>query len=215
MLTRRRITTLMSATGAAAALAVGGSAVASNGPDEAHVSGPSPAASPAPIGEIQPDQAAAFRVFRRPQRAGDEIPADVAAAVAGPGRFGRNPGLARAVETPTGKGWVVPGRGVVCLVVPGLSGGYGTTCSPTAAAADDGLNLQLVAEDESSSSTLVPDGARVVVAQDDATTDAVQPDASGMASVDTTDAERVTVITEDGRSSTPVPEPDATVTPAG
>lgn len=214
MLTRRT-TGLLSVAGAVAALAVGGSAIASSEPDETYAPGPSPRAVPVPIGEIQPDQAAAFRVFRRPQRPSDAIPADVAAAVASPARFGRNPGLARAVQTPTGKGWVVPGRGVVCLVVPGAAEGYVTTCNPTAAAVDDGLNLQLVSPDESTSATLVPDGGRVVVAQDDDTTDTVRPDASGMANADTTDAERVTVITDDGRSTTPVPEPDATVAPAG
>lgn len=215
MLTRRRATHLLAASAAVAALAVGGSAVASNDPVDAPVPGPSPFASPVPIGEIQPDQAAAFAVLRRPQRSTDRMPADVAAGVAGPGRFGRNAALARAITTETGKGWVVPGRGVVCLVLPSGDGGYATTCNPTAAAAREGLSLQLVGPDEASSSTLVPDGGRVVVAQDDATTETVRPDASGVASTDTTDAERVTVITDDGRSTTPVPETDGTVSPTG
>jgi hypothetical protein len=215
MLTPRRMTLLFSATGAAAALAVGGSALASDDRTEDQAPALSPTAMVVPIGEIQPDQAAAFRVLRRPQRPSDLMPADVAAGTAGPGRFGRNPGLARAVETLAGKGWVVPGRGVICLVVPDTDQGYGTSCTPTAVAARDGLDLQLVGPEESTSSTLLPDGARVVVAQDDATTDTVRPDASGMATVDTTDTKRVTVITEDGRSTTPVPEPDGTVAPAG
>jgi hypothetical protein len=211
----RRVTLALSAAGAVAALAAGGSAVASNEPEESYAPGPSPAATPAPIGAVQVDQAAAFRVFRRPRRASDVIPADVAAAMAGPGRFGRNPGLSRAVQTPSGKGWVVPGRDVVCLIAPSPTEGYITTCNSTTAASDDGLKLQIVTPEESSSSTLLPDGGRVVVAQDDATTETVQPDASGMANADTTDAARVTVITEDGRSSVPVPEADGTVAPAG
>jgi hypothetical protein len=215
MLTHRRITLLLSGTGAVAALAVGGSAVAFNDAPVETEPTPAPSFAPAPIGEIQPDQAAAFRVFRRPQQPSDVMPADVAAAVAGPGRFGRNPGLARAVETATGKGWVVPGRGVVCLVVPRDTEGYATTCNPTSVATDNGLSLQIVAPGESSSSTLVPDGARVVVAQEDDSTDAVRPDASGMAATDTTDAERVTVVTDEGRSTMPVPEPDGTVAPTG
>jgi hypothetical protein len=211
----RRLTLLLAAAGAAGTLAAGGSAIASNDPAETPVASPSPVAASPVIGAVQPDQATAFRVLRRAQRPSDAMPAEIAASVAGPGRFGRNASLARAIGTPTGKGWVVPGRGVICLVVPDDAGSYGTTCRPTSAAADEGISLQVVAPDESSSSTLVPDGARVVVSQDDATTDAVQPDTSGVASVDTTDAARVTVITGDGRSTTPVPEPDGTVAPTG
>jgi hypothetical protein len=214
MLTRR-VTTLLAATSTAAVLAVGGSAIASNGPDEAPVASPSPLAMTPVIGAIEPAQADAFRVMRRPQRPSDVMPGDIAAAMAGPGRFGRNAGLSRAIQTPTGKGWVVPGRGVICLVVPDTAGVYGTTCQATATAAADGVTLQQVGPDESSSSTLLPDGGTLVVAQDDATTDVVQPDASGVASADTTDAERVTVVSEDGRSTTPVPEADGTVAPTG
>ncbi|WP_022928092.1 hypothetical protein [Patulibacter americanus] len=214
MLTRR-VTTLLATTSTAAVLAVGGSAIASNGVDDAPVASPSPLAMTPVIGAIEPAQAAAFQVMRRPQRPSDAMPADIAAAMAGPSRFGRNAGLSRAIRTPTGKGWVVPGRGVICLVVPDAAGVYGTTCQTTAAAAEDGVTLQQVGSDESSSSTLLPDGGTLVVTQDDASTDVVQPDASGVASADTTDAERVTVVSEDGRSTTPVPEPDGTVAPTG
>jgi hypothetical protein len=143
------------------------------------------------------------------------IPADVVAQAAGPGRFGRNPELARAVETATGRGWVVPGRGTICLVVPDPVDGYGVSCKPTAAAAEQGVAVQLVAPEESNTSTLLPDDGRVVITQDDATTDVVQPDASGMATGDTTDAEKVTVVTDDGRSTVPVPDADGTVPPVG
>lgn len=212
---RRRTTAVLATALAAAGIAAGGSAIAANEPAAPAALPTAPAAAPPAIGAVQPDQAANFRVLRRPRRASDVIPADVVAQVASPGRFGRNPQLARAVETATGKGWVVPGRDTVCLVVPDPVDGYGTSCKSTAEAADEGLGVQLIAPDESTSSTLLPDDGRVVVTQDDATTEVVQPDASGMAASDTTDASQVTVVTNDGRSSEPVPDGDGTVPPVG
>lgn len=214
MLSRRTIAALTTA-GAVAVVTIGGSAIASGGPTDAPVAVASPQAPLAPIGAVEPDQAAAFAVLRRPRVASDAIPADIAAAVASPGKFGRNPELSRAVRTSTGKGWVVPGRGFLCIVAPASADGYGTSCLPTQVAVDEGLTLQLVEPDESSSTSLLPDGARAVVAQEDDTAVALRKDASGVAVTDTTDAERVTVITEEGRTTTPVPEPDGTVTPTG
>lgn len=217
MLSRRTTSKLLASAGVLAAVGVGGSALAAGGPADtpAAVPAASPLAAPPVVGAVQPDQAAAFRVLRRPRRASDVMPTAVAERTAGPSRFGRNPNLSRAVETANGTGWVVPGRGVVCLIAPDAVDGYAVTCNSTEAVADDGLTLQQVAPDESTSTSLLPDGARVVVSQDDATADAVQPDASGVAVTDTTDAERVTVVTDEGRSTVPVPEGDGTVDPTG
>lgn len=157
-----------------------------------------PDAAPPAIGAVQPDQAQSLKVFRRAHRPSDDMPADVAAAV-GPGRFGRNPALARAIKTPTGTGWVVPGNGTICLVAPDPVEGYGVTCSPTGVVQTDGITLGNATEDRSTAVTLVPDGSEVTVVDDDHTSEAATPDSSGVVAV--TDAEkvdRVDVKTDDG-----------------
>lgn len=180
----------------AAGLAVGsaGSAGAEDAPERVAVS---PDASPAPIGAVQADQAQILGVLRRSRRAADVMPADVAAAV-GPARFGRNPGLSRAIDTPTGRGWVVPGDGTICLVAPDSVPGYGVTCSPTAMVATDGITLGMASEDRSTAFTLVPDGAEVTVVEEDRSAERVTPDASGVVAVDAEEVAAVRIATSDG-----------------
>jgi hypothetical protein len=194
--------------GAAAVLLAGGLIAGAAGADDA----PDPttvaplAAQPAAIGAVQPAQASTLRVLRRTRRASDAMPAAVADAVAGPGRFGRNPGLARAIDTPTGRGWIVPGDDTVCIVVPDPVDGYGTSCSPTSVVATDGLTVGVADEDGSTAVTLLPDDARLVLTEDDDSTEAVAPDASGVAAVDATDADHLTVVTDEGRATTDLPD---------
>jgi hypothetical protein len=196
--------------GVTAALLVGGLAVASAGADDA----PDPVAvapaarQPAAIGAVQPAQSGTLRVLRRGRRASDAMPAGVAEAVAGPGRFGRNARLSRAIDTPTGTGWVVPGDDTVCIVVPDPVDGYGTSCSPTSVVAQAGLTVGVADEHGSTAVTLLPDDARLVLTDDDRSTDAVEPDASGVATVDATDADHLTVVTDEGRASTDLPDAD-------
>lgn len=191
----------------AGSLAVAGQAVADDPPAPDTVSAPDTTAQPAPIGAVQPDQAQALSVLRRDRRAADALPADALSA-AGPGRFGRNPGLSRAIRTTTGTGWIVPGDGVVCLVVPDPVDGYGTSCAPTGVVVDDGLTVGVATEDGASATTLVPDGASVVVEDDTGRRARVAPDASGVTRVDADHADHLEVVTSEGRAETPLLDAD-------
>jgi hypothetical protein len=102
------------------------------------------AASGAPtvaVSDVQPDIRASFALFR--DRPASAMPEDVAAQVGSPARFGRNPDLARAIKTVTGTGWVIPGNGYLCIVMPDPVDGYGTTCEPTGAAVRQGLIISM------------------------------------------------------------------------
>jgi hypothetical protein len=107
---------------------------------------------------VDPGAAAAFKLLRTTPPS--QMPADVAAMVASPDRFGRNAALARAIETPTGTGWVIPGAGFLCIAVPDPVDGWGTSCVPTKVGVRRGLAIGLTAADGRSTETLlVPDGA--------------------------------------------------------
>lgn len=155
------------------------------------------AAQPPAIGAVQADQSQALKVLRRDQVASDAMPADAEAAV-GPSMFGRNPDLARAIDTPTGKGWVVPGDETVCLIAPDPVDGYGVSCSPTSVVRTDGITLGNASDEASTAVTLVPDGAEVVVVDEDRSTDAVTPDASGVVAVDATKVDHLEIGTGSG-----------------
>lgn len=201
---RRGLAVALAAGGlAVAGQAVAGQAVAEDAPDPAAVAAPDAPRQPAPIGAVQPEQAETLRVLRRPQRADDALPADALAA-AGPNRFGRNPELARAVRTATGTGWVVPGDGTVCLVVPDPVDGYATSCAPTGVVATDGLTVGLADEDDASATTLTPDGATVAVQDDEGRRTRIAPDASGVTRVEAQEADHLEIHTPAGRSDTPL-----------
>ncbi|WP_210491899.1 hypothetical protein [Patulibacter sp. SYSU D01012] len=210
MLSRRRTLSVAAALAVTAGLGVAGSSAVAGDEAAAPVAAPtSPAATaPAPIGAVQPDQAETLQALRRPQRASDAIPADVAAAAASPAKFGRNPDLARAISTPTGKGWIVPGDDTVCVVVPDPVDGYGTSCSPTDTVAATGLTLTMVGKDATKAVTVVPDGAEVVATEPDGDRRALRPDASGVVAVSDAQADKVTVVTDEARRSTPLPSAD-------
>lgn len=196
--------------GLAALLALGSLAVAgvASADDPAPTLPTAPdAVQPPPVEAIQPDQAETLRVLRRAPRPTDALPADALAA-AGPERFGRNPDLARAVRTTTGTGWVVPGDGVICLVAPDPVDGYGTTCSPTAVVATNGLTLGEAGPDAASATTVVPDGAKVVIESDEGRRSSVTPDNTGVTRVDATDADHLDIVTAEGTSSVPLSDAD-------
>ena len=208
MLTRRRSLTAAAAVAVTAVLGVAGSSAVAGDEAAPPVAAPtSPAAtSPAPIGAVQADQAETLKVLRRPLRASDAIPPSVAAAAASPAKFGRNPDLARAIPTPTGTGWVVPGDDTVCVVVPDPVDGYGTTCAPTDTVAATGLTLTMAGDDATKAVTVVPDDAEVVATQPDGERQELQPNASGVVAVDDAEAAKVTVVTDEGRRTTPLPD---------
>ncbi|HEU4976503.1 MAG TPA: hypothetical protein VFT50_15530 [Baekduia sp.] len=116
------------------------------------------------VSEVQPELRASFALFR--DRPASGMPEAVAAQVGSPRRFGRNPALARAINTVTGTGWVIPGDGFVCVAVPDPVDGYGTTCMPTSLAAQRGVSIALwgnLPGGQAAETMLVPDGTRVVV----------------------------------------------------
>lgn len=78
------------------------------------------------------------------ERAPDVMPQDVAAQVASSERFGRNASLARKVSTTTGTGWVIPGKGYVCLAVPDPVDGFATSCVANHEAIKNGITVDLI-----------------------------------------------------------------------
>ncbi|MEV4421075.1 hypothetical protein AB0L40_13995 [Patulibacter sp. NPDC049589] len=195
------------AAGLVAGLAVGGLTVGSALADEAPASDPDASvlvespAQPAPIGAVQPAQQQTLRVLRRARRASDTLPAS-ARSVASPARYGRNPQLARAVTTRSGKAWVVPGDGVVCLVMPDPVDGWATSCAPTGEVATRGLTLGLTGTDASAAVTLVPDGATVTTTDDADRTRNVTPDDSGIVDTDAEKVQSLEVTTPEGQATT-------------
>lgn len=212
MLTVKRLSVTVAVAATAALGVAGTSAIAG---DEAAPVLPAPsspaATTPAPIGAVQPEQARTLAVLARPQRASDAVPAEVATDAAGPGRFGRNPELSRAITTPAGRGWVVPGDDVICLVLPDPVDGYATTCGPTQTVAAKGLTLALVDEQATTAVTVVPPDAEVVATTPEGDRETLEPNASGVVAVSDASADKVTVVTDEGRSTTNIPTADEVV----
>lgn len=129
------------------------------------------------VPDVQAAISAHFALFRDQPATG--MPADAVAQVGSPGRYGRNPDLAREIETPTGPGWVIPGNGYLCIAVPDPVDGYGTTCLPTDVAAQQGLSIRLwgdLPSGKTAETMLVPDGASAVVSEPGAAAVAVPAD---------------------------------------
>lgn len=117
----------------------------------------------APVDAVEPTAKRALAVLEAAPVS--PVPEKVAEQVASPVRFGRNPKLARAILSATGPGWVVPGRGHVCIVVPDPGYGYATACGPTADIARKGLWIGLSGEDpsgETKVTVLTPPGKRAL-----------------------------------------------------
>jgi len=143
----------------AGAVAVASGGVALAGENDEPASGAPAIDVPvsAPVTAVEPDAKAAFKVLRSAPVVNP--PADVIEQVGSPGRFGRNPTLARRIATPTGDGWVIPGKGYLCIAVEDPGIGWGTSCVPTAVAVKRGLAIGLTGADGRSKETLVvPDG---------------------------------------------------------
>lgn len=121
------------------------------------------------VGVQQPIEES-FKIFR--DQVATPMPAEIAAQIGSPKRFGRNSDLARKIKTVTGDGWVIPGDGWLCLAMPDPVDGYGTSCLPTQIAAKQGLYVGLsggkgIAAGMSAQTALVSDAmARTVSAQE-------------------------------------------------
>lgn len=113
---------------------------------------------------VQNAQSASFSILRRARTADDVMPANAARLLGDPRETGKNPGLARGFDSPTGRGWVLPGDGVVCAAVPDPVDGFGMSCSAADAAATGGVigALSTPAAGVYDVFVVVPDGGSVI-----------------------------------------------------
>lgn len=128
-----------------------------------------------PVATVDPRAVKAFKLFK--DQPPSPMPADVAEGVGSSQKYGRNAKLARAISTPHGKGWVIPGRGYVCIAVPvDVADGYATSCQTTQVAVTNGLQIGVGghnATDDMQVTTVAPIGSDVVAIEPDgAVTDA-------------------------------------------
>lgn len=171
LIRRSRAAAFMAAGTAAFAIIGGGVALAgTDGSSTATSSAQLKAAATTPttaITAVGSDITANFALFRN--YTASPLPADVAAQVGSPERYGRNPNLARQIQTVTGKGWVIPGNGYLCVVVPDPVDGYGTSCVTTAEARTQGLYVGLtgggVPAGKSAETLISPDGSSASLAK--------------------------------------------------
>jgi hypothetical protein len=120
-------------------------------------------AAPTPVASVSAEMMANFAIFR--ERPPVSMPADVAAMMASPARFGRNANLAREISTPHGTGWIVPGDKMLCIIVPDPVDSYGTGCNTLASSLVRGLVLAMRdgPRGPGTSTALIPDGARATL----------------------------------------------------
>lgn len=160
MLMNKRISATVGALLAVAA-ASAGAALASDGGIPSPKRTQIPAARVQPVDKVPSTLSSAFKLFRT--EGPTVVPPAVAEGGTGPNAFGRNAALARAIPTQTGTGYVIPGDGFVCIIVPDPVDGWAEGCLPTAAAIEQGVDVGLTARDGRTIETsLVPDGARAV-----------------------------------------------------
>ena len=137
---------------ACVAVASAGAMAGSAGDDRAGQPG-APSSDRPVVVSTPPEQASAFALLRRSEQAGDAL------RDRGPGPFGANLSLARAVNTPIGTVRLVPANGMLCLRAEDDEGSMWTCVTPDAAKAG---RLALSVRDESgglvSSVGVLPDG---------------------------------------------------------
>jgi hypothetical protein len=149
--------------GVASGLVLAGAALAvADGPSESMLALRAAASNDAPtvaVGQLQPAILDNFALFRN--RAASGMPGDAEVQVGSAVRYGRDASLARAIDTVTGTGWMIPGDGYLCIAVPDPVDGYGTSCVPTDVAAERGVAISLVGNlpgDKVAETVVVPDG---------------------------------------------------------
>lgn len=176
-------------------------------------------ASPVPpVQAIASEQQAAFTILRRAQNERDRFNSNERAVLGGRGFSGKNIGLARAIATPNGKGYVVPGQAQICLAVPTASDeGFALACNSTRSAAAGQLiaTMSRPNHPEVKLSGLLPDGATTpVVSFRDGTTRELPVDAQGVLNDTLHDPSTVSFDTPSGRHTeniAPVREDKITV----
>ena len=169
---------------------------------------PTPASDREVSQGVQPDQARSFAVFARERTRADEMPAEARRQVGNSRHSGRNIDHSRAISTPSGRGWAVPGNGAICLVVPDPVDGYGISCLDTDRAATHGLMAMLVspsAPEVANVTMLSPRGSCVVLTKEDGAQRELRADASGVVATAIRDGVKVTVETAAGSNSLDLP----------
>lgn len=173
-------------------------ALAGDGSDTTFQSLTDPA--PAMITGVAPDQAEGFAIFRRAPSGLDQPSAEARALLSGPSHTGMNIDLARGYRGPDGTGWVVPGNGSLCLVMPDPVDGFGVACEPTTKAKQVGLVGIMVDPKKQAIAkvtVLLPDGAKASATLEDGSTK--QLDAQeGVVSAALEQTRSVSVTTADG-----------------
>lgn len=166
---------------------------------------------------VQEDQAAEFVVFDRPRTSGDEMPREARRQVGNSTRTGRNLDLSRAIRTPTGRGWAIPGDGTICIVVPDPVDGYGVGCVPTDQAARQGAWLIMGPPDGGLELTLLtPRSSRVTARRRDGSERTLQADSDGVVSEVLSEIAEIDVSTRSGVETLPMPVPiDGPTEPSG
>ncbi len=163
----RRNKLIVSGSAVVATIAVTGSALAVTTPGgrdsavERSIVGPRTTA----VASVSPEIERTLSVFRT--RTATPVPAKLVPRIASPTKYGRNAALARRIETVTGTGYVIPGDGYVCIVVPDPVDGYGSTCSTVEDIKKRGLYIGLkegaIPAGKHAQTLVVPDGATASV----------------------------------------------------
>jgi hypothetical protein len=170
MLSRRKTLIAGGAT-LASAIAIGGAALAGAAPGAGEAPAPSATEqalfgpTTKAVATVSPEIQGTLSIFRT--RTATPVPAALVPRIASPTKYGRNAALARQIQTVTGTGYVIPGDGYVCIVVPDPVDGYGSTCS----AIDDvkrrglyiGLTEGAIPAGKHAQTVVVPDGATASV----------------------------------------------------
>lgn len=124
--------------------------------------------TPRPLAGVTADQSRGYSVLDRSRGPSDELPsASLRVLENGPVvDFGANPDLARAVgkTEATRRGFLVPGRGVLCLA----DDAGAVTCNATTEAVDGELVLMFDLDGGSELLGVVPDGVRTVQIESEA-----------------------------------------------
>lgn len=83
------------------------------------------------VSDVPQAEGSLFAVLRQPRTPADSLPADTLRVFQGDDpsrglRFGGNLDLSRSIEVSGGKGWVIPGNGMLCIIAPDPALAYGS-----------------------------------------------------------------------------------------
>jgi hypothetical protein len=159
---------------------------------------------------VQADQADAFALFARQRTARDEMPPQARAQVGDSTKSGRNLKLSRAIPTPNGTGWAVPGNGAVCVVTPDPVDGYGVGCTDTSFASTHGLldiTISSRTPHQADLTLVLPRNSTATATLADGRIKPLEGNQDGVISVRLVDARSISIKTPSGVQQTVMPVP--------